>query len=176
MINWVCYRIKLGQHNFEFRSVSWIHESLGWGRPHFYFTFYNFCPILEGKSVEKSKSRWGRFHFTFKNRLEMWNGFHLGAITIWGRGISISWPCEFRWGRGTQISTQSCAGLNFTLGDIPAHSCLPLFSAAPSQLKQNDFCLRCGINLILIIHVCSLLQPVPHRWGITDHHLLTLNL
>ena len=34
----------LGQHNFEFRSVSWIQEREGWARPHFYFIFHNnFC-------------------------------------------------------------------------------------------------------------------------------------
>ena len=51
-----------------------------------------FLPILEGRSVEKSKSRWGRFHFTFKNRWEMWNGFNLRVITMRGRGISFHGP------------------------------------------------------------------------------------
>ena len=40
----VAFYFILGHHNFEFRSVSWIHERWGWGRPHFYFTFHNnFC-------------------------------------------------------------------------------------------------------------------------------------
>ena len=51
-----------------------------------------FLPILEGISVEKSKLRGGRFHFTFKNRWEMWNGCNFRVITMRGRGFSFHGP------------------------------------------------------------------------------------
>ena len=43
----------------------------------------------------------------------MWNGCNFRVITMRGRGIFIAWPCKFKWGRWTQIQTESSGGLMF---------------------------------------------------------------
>ena len=86
-------------------------------------TSQEFLPLLEQWNTPSlfrghndkfwSTQNWtlGRVYSTFKNRWEMWNGCNFRVISMRGRGISISWPCKLRLGRGTHIFSQSCAGL-----------------------------------------------------------------
>ena len=89
------------KHNFEFRPVSRFQGTCVLAG--LISISQQFMPILEGISVEKSKLRWGRFHFTSRNGWEIWFRCKFRVITMRGWGIFISWPCIFRWGRGTQI-------------------------------------------------------------------------
>ena len=84
------YGISAYKANTTLSLNSW---EMGVGQASFLFHIsQQFLPILEGRSVEKSKLRWGRFHFTFKSRWEMWNECNFRVITMRGRGISFHGP------------------------------------------------------------------------------------
>ena len=61
--------------------------------------------ILEGIiiSVEQSKLQWYRFHFTYKNRWEMWNECNLRVITMRDEAFPFHSPVNSGDRGGTQI-------------------------------------------------------------------------
>ena len=70
----------LGQHNFGFElRPKFMVDVVGQVSFLFHIS-QQFLPISESISVEKSKSRWGGFHFTFENIWEMWNGCKFGWL------------------------------------------------------------------------------------------------
>ena len=82
-------RLSLGQHNFEFRSVSRFYGKCGGAG---LISISHFTTILEGINVEKSKLRWGRFHLAFKNRWEMWNGCYFRVTNMREAAFSFHGP------------------------------------------------------------------------------------
>ena len=67
-----------------------------------------FLPILEGTSVEKSKLRQGKFHYTLKNRWEMCNGCNFRVITIRGCAFPFHGPVNWDEAGNKDLNSKLC--------------------------------------------------------------------
>ena len=87
-----------GQHSLSVNLCSDIMGNVVWQASFLFHVHNKFCLFFDGKSVEKSKLRWGRFHFTFKQneRCDEIDVILLGVITMRQLGISISCPNKLR--------------------------------------------------------------------------------